>query len=356
MAFNTNTPNFIQLGMTSIPLRVILSYLPLMDKIDLASTSTIVRGYCVQESQILQRIENSNELDISNLCCLIHRYNIKAIVRTFPNLNSFIAHLGNIEDHLLDELRKLEHLRELKLFIGEGHRNYNRHGINVLRLTIMAEYYQSRNDNTYDILWQVRGFRHLTIFYGQISNRTILLMSTRNLISLKLHNCVIHPTSSLSDYILENPYLKSLQLTTSNHLLSPYPCLVMNTILSLLPAYHKHFILENLTFTLDQDRRINYSNLNYLTKLRQLTIYFTVQNTSINLEKMISFCKSFTQANITFIEYIEEHRILDLESLNNMERRSYFYSNIIEGLRNHMSIQSINYDTYKNNNPFNFIN
>lgn len=347
--------DLIDLGNHCIPLRKILFYLSVMEKINLASTNTQLRSLCIKESEALQRIENSGNLDISEFSCLISKSYIQAIVRTFPDLNSITAHLGNVDDHLLDELQKLEKLSEITLLVGEGHTNYNKHGLEISKVNIKAEYFQSTNDSTYSILWQIRSFRHLSILSGQISHRTILLMQTRNLIGLEIHNSIIHSANLLTNYILTNQYLKKLRLSTNNHTFAPHPCIVMNNILSLLPAYHEKMYIKDLIFTLDQDCRVCYSNLKYLKFLKNLTIFYTVQGNGINLEKVIHVCAELEHVTIKFVEFIEKYRILSKENLENIERKSYFYKNIIESMNN-IAIEPIDYIKYKQDNVFTFEN
>lgn len=156
-----------------------------------------------------------------------------------------------------------------------------------------------------------------------------------------------------TEYILENQNLKNLQLTTSSQIFIPHPCATLNKILSSLPSYHRNIHIEKLTFTLNNDVRINFNNLKYFTQLKKLTIFYTVQNPNTNLDKIIYISTTLKTTDIIFKEFIEKSRIRNRKDIDTIEQKSYCYKNIIESIGNNIVIKPIDYKEYKINNPLN---
>lgn len=342
-----NKIDLIKLGLMGPPLKIILQHLALPDKIILASTNKQLKQLCFIECRDLRHLDQLQKLDLQIFTEPITQDIVNAINRVFPNLTKIVARLSKVENGFLDFIRIFSKLNKLTVYLSVDDSISNRHGINLQQVTIKAEFYNFKTrDVIYSLLWQIRGTKRLSIYNGQLDRRLIYLLSTRNLEVLKLQNCMVTNPIQLTNVILEFTQMKYLKLTTNNYLIAPATSNIMSHIIKHLIT-HRNLQIERLTFTLDTSPLISYSNLRFLKQLKHLTIYYTVQNNGVSLEKLIYYAASLRWINVTFVEFVEKYRIFNESVLQATERKSYYYKNIIESMDNFINVITIDYDQFR---------
>lgn len=335
--------DILQLGFMNVPLRIILNHLSTPDAISLSSTNKKLRNLCIVECSKIKQITINESFDFDVLCRNITQSEIDMIHRVFPKLRKISINLSKAENHFLDNIRKFQNLEKLTVQLETDDINHNRFGLNVKNITIKSKLYNSRADSIYNFLWQVRGTKTISVFNCHLGNKFISLIRTRNLKKFKIRDCLITNPISLTNAILDMNELNILQLTTRNLLISPFPCYVMSDIILNL-IYQKNFPITKLTFTVDHNPSVTYSNLRYLKNLCELTIYYNIQNCNANLERLIYHSASLKNVSTTFIEFIESNKFFSRTTLNICERKSYYYRNIIESMDNYLAVIPLDYD------------
>lgn len=329
-----------------IPLKAILSYLTVYDAINLASTNTLIRNHSVRESRSLTYIEQFSRLNLDLFPDQISREEIDAVYRVFPRITKLRINMTFAADHLLDELRKFEHLHKLSVYLDEKDINYNTEGAEIKAVTCRLKYFNSNSDALYSFLWQIRGTKILSIYNGEITTRTIMLIITRNLETLKIHNSIIEKPTRLTEYLIGTNNITYLKLTAENFLISPYPIIIANNFINGITPENKSE-LKRFCFTLDQNRNIMYQNLRYLRNLRKLTIYYSVQLRGLNLDRVINIAGSLGQVDVIFIEYLEKYKIYNEQIFQNICRKSYFYKNVIESMDKFIEVKALDYTSIR---------
>lgn len=293
--------NMITLGTLGMPIKIVLQHLNDAEKIKLASTNTEVKNLCMLESKFLKKIKELKKFDFQVFNETITDEVVNTVFRVFPDLSKITVRLANVQGRFLDNLRKFQSLKKLKVYLTPEDTLPNRRGLNLEKVTIKAEFYNFRNkDVIYELLWQIRGTRRISIYNGQLDRRLIYLLSTRNIEILKIQNCMITNPIHITNVILEFLNLKYLNLTTNNQLIAPYACHVMSDIIANLVA-HRNLNIEKLVFTADINPHVALSNLRFLKHFKSMTIYYTVQNNGVNLERLIYCAASMKNVDVTFI-------------------------------------------------------
>lgn len=274
-SLNEQFIDFEKLGEASVPFRQILSYLTLPDAINLASTNKTIRYYSIYESRTLTNIQEFSQFNLDLFPGNISRNEINAVHRVFPSLMKLKVNLSFAHDHFLDEISKFEQLYKLSAYLDESDVNYNLNGASIHTVTCKMGYFTSNRDALYSLLWQIRDTKSLSIFNGEISTQTILLMETRNLEILKIQNSIIDRVVRLSQYLLNSTNLTYIKLVSANYLVSPYPIVLADSFINGLTSDNR-LILKRFSFTMDQNWNIRYQNirlLRNLTKLKFTTLY-----------------------------------------------------------------------------------
>lgn len=334
--------NFDRLGNMGIPLRAILSYLNIYDAINLASTNSLIRDHSVRESRSLTNIDRFNRFNLDLFPGRISKEEIDAVYRVFPKLTKLRINMSFAEDHLLDELRKFEYLHKLSVYLDERDTNYNIDSIQIKAITCRIAYFNSSRDPLYSLLWQIRGTKILSLYNGEITTRTIILIETRDLETLKIHNSIIEKPNRLTEYLLRTTNLTYLKLTAENFLISPYPIIIANNFINGLTT-NSQSSLKRFCFTLDQNRNIMYQNIRYLKNLRKLEIYYSVQLRGLNLDRIINIAGSLNEVEVIFIEYIEKYKLYNENIFQSICRKSYFYKSYIESMDKYMEVRALDY-------------
>lgn len=337
---NNLSLDFDRLGNVSIPLRAILSYLNVHDRINFASTNTIIRDHAIRESRTLANIDRFGRFNLDLFPDTVSKEEIDAVHRVFPRVTKLRINLFYAEDHLLDELRKFEYLIKLSVYLTDEDTNYNSVGTHIRAVTCRANYFHSNHDAIFNFLRQIRGTKSISLYNGEITLPTQLLIETRDLETLKIHNSIITKPARLTEYLNRSTNLTYLKLTAENCLVSPYPIMVAtNFINNILPRNRSN--LTRLCFTLDQNRNASYQNLKLLRNLNKLEVYYSAQIKGLNLDKLINIASSLIGVETTFIEYLEKYKIFNNQTLEDATRKSYFYKNVIESKR--MIVKSLDY-------------
>lgn len=150
-ASQSSNIDLILLGVSGLPLKIILDNITSTDAIRLASTNTQVRKYCLLESKFLKQIEKTKKIEFNALQTTITHQDISAIHRVFPNLIKITAHLANIPNHFLDHIRDFEHLQKLCIYLNNEGINYNRQETTIPAITIKGQLHGSK-DTLYNFL------------------------------------------------------------------------------------------------------------------------------------------------------------------------------------------------------------
>lgn len=343
------TFDFVRLGILGEPLNIILRRLTPSEIIRFASTNSEIRRVCFSESKHLRQIEQSGTINLNIFQERINTEIIEAIYYVFENLEKIIVRLANVENGFLDNLRKFSTLRKLSIHLVLDDDVSNRHGLNMREVTIKAEYLNTRfnRDAMYALLWQIRGVKRISIYNGHLDRRLIFLLSSRNLSILKVNNSIIPNPIHMSNMILENSNLLYLKLVSQNHLTAPFPSYAMRDFISQLP-YNRNLTIDRLSYSINSDPNIIlFCNLRYLKHLRDMTVYFSVQSSCDNLERLIYYAATLRRVNVKFIEFVEKFRILNRNILDTMQRESNYFKNVVESMDNFMTIVPVNFDTLR---------
>lgn len=150
-ASQSSNIDLILLGVSGLPLKIILDNIASTDAIRLASTNTQVRKYCLMESKFLKQIEKTKKFDFNILPTTITHQDISALHRVFPNLIKITTNLANIPNHFLDHIRDFEHLQKLCIYLNNGGVNFNRQETIIPAITIKGQLHGSK-DTLYNIL------------------------------------------------------------------------------------------------------------------------------------------------------------------------------------------------------------
>lgn len=338
--------NLLTLGALGLPFEQILNDLPLKDKIRLASTNTTIRELCLFYSRELREINEQGHIDLAIFPDLVTHDDIESLYNTFPDLTKIVTALSHVDDHFLDNLRIFKSLQKLSIYVKGDDINYNRHGLNLPQITIKGKYLDMTTNAIHSLLWQVRGTKKISIYGGHIDHRTIALLSTRNLKILKIQNTVISPTNLLANAILEMNQLDRLHLITSDYFITPHACYTMSDITMNLHHF-RNLSITKLAFTVDITPDVIYSNLRYLKNLRELVIYYSIRGGGENLEKLIYYSASLLNVDTTFIEFTEKYAIRNIIDFEILERKSYFYKNVIESMDNYINVIPLDYTSLR---------
>lgn len=346
-ASNTQFINFETLGAMGIPFRKIMAYLLPSDAINFASTNKTIRYYSLIESRTLINIQEFGQFNMDLFPEYISTQEVDAVHRVFPYLRKLKINMTFAKDHFLDDISKFENLQKLSVWLDDFDVNYNLNGAPIRAVTCRMEYFTSNRDALYSLLWQIKRTKILSLYNGQISLQTMLLIETRELTTLKICNSIIDNIARLSQYLLHNTNLSHLKLASENYLVSPYPIVVANNFINGLTPDNT-LNLKRFCFTMDQNWNIRYHNIKLLRNLTKLEIYYSVQHRGLNLDRLISIAGSLgSRIEVTFIEFIERYKIFNHDVFESTRRKSYFYRNIIESMDKYMEIKPINYQTLR---------
>lgn len=336
------------------PIKIVMKNLRLLESIYLASTNQEIRDSAIKENRELKVINEMGSINMNLFSKPISVHEINIIHRTFPDLWKIRADLADTDDNFLDNLRRFKSLQKLSVIINEGDHNYNLNSLPLKILSCRAQFYYSTTDCIFTLLRQISNIKTFSLHKGSLSIRTITLLETRNIETLKIRNSIIRNGSYLVRMILNNKNLKYLKLTTDNYIISAYPIFVASDVINQLDEYKLN--LTRLTFTLDQTMRIKYENLKHLKELRRLTIYYSVATNSINIGNIIKIVSSLKNVEATFIEYLETSKPLSNEIIKNYEEKSYYFKNVIESQDKYIEVSTIDYSTLRENRNLNFLN
>lgn len=198
------------------------------------------------------------------------------------------------------------------------------------------------------MLEQFSHFETISLYKGFISPQTLLLLESKNLVGLKLQNVTIteHKFWLMIKQILENKNLRKLKMVSHDYEKFPHPIMIMSDIVGHLPNCTLN--IEFLKFTLDQHTRILYRNLRQLKKLKKLTIFYNVQESTYNLDEIILMTASLSDVEVKFIEYVCRYNtdFYTAKMVRRSKDKSIYYLNVIESIDKYMDVFPINYDEY----------
>lgn len=347
---------FIRFGYMGIPLSNIVSHLDLIDCMQFASTNREIRDFVVDASKSLKDIEEKGCVDLDRFpSTTIGREEIETVYRTFPNTKKLKISLCYASNHFLDELHKFKLLEKLSVHARCTDHNRNNKDITIRSVTIRGKYYVADSDAVYAFLNQIKGTKTISLKGGIITAKTIYLLQTRNLNKLKIHNSIVRNCFPLIRYILDSTYLTVLKLTSDNYVLAPQAIMVASDVITRLP-YGKQLVLREFTFTVDLACRIPYENLIKLPMLEKLTLYYSVQERTHNIDKLIELATQWTHLEITFIEYFDKNRVLGRERFEILKRKSFYYKTIIETTGPHVRGKPMDFDLLRRDPQLIFIN
>lgn len=345
---------FLKLGHAHIPLRLIMEKLDLIDAVQFASTNTQIRKLAIEASKVLQ---NKNRFGCFNLDLFpdipVTLHNIETLHRTFPDLWKLKVSLSFVENYFLDKIQIFRQLKKLSVYLHSTDNNVNKGMALIESVTIRAKYFASDLDRIYLLLSQIQGTKTLSIYNGVLDTHTIYLLETRKLNTLKLHNVIIRNCYELIRCIISNKHLLKLKLTCDYHMLAPQCIMIASDIISRL----KYLSLElvDFSFTVDRTCRIKYDRLKYLKYLKRLTIYYTVQEKTSNIDYLIKVSTTMSNVKITFIEYFDSSRLITKDRFEQCKRISYCYKNIIETTAKHIEARSLDFEELRLDTNLNLI-
>lgn len=333
----------VQLGVCQIPLKKILTDLNLIDQIKLASTSKQIREAVKLNSLSLRNIEQISSFNLDLFPNVgITKHEIDIIFRVFENMRKLKVDLSIADNGFLDNIGKFKKLQKISIYLEPNTRNLNKHFLYLQSITIKARFNHSDIDSIYFLLSHIHGIKTLSFYRGDISVKTTTLLETRKLQKLKIHNTTIKNCYYFIKYLLELRSLEHLKITSDSFLAYPHPIYIMSDIITQLDKHELN--LTFLAFTVDTSCKIKYENLKYLKNLRHMEVHYSVQDQTINIERIINTATSMKHVKTTFIEFFDTNRIFNKSMFDACERRSYCIQSIISSSETYMEIRSINYD------------
>lgn len=338
-----------------IPLHKILIDLSLIDQVKFASTNKKIKECALTHSKILRNLEERScfNLDLfPNM--LITGMEIQTVHRTFENLTKLKIDMSFAGHSFLDEIRIFKNLKKISVYIGPGDHNYNQEGAYVEAVTIKAKFLSANTDVIYSLLRQIKGMKIVSIYNGYISLGLTRLLEIVKLRKLKIHNSCIKSCYYFIKFLLEAKTLEYLKITSDNYSITPEPTFVASDVISQLDTHELN--LKYLSFTVDTCCRVKYEHLVHLKKLEKLVIYYSVQNQTLNLEKLINIVESMENVEAIFIEFVDKCRLFNRAMFETTERKSYFFRNIIQSTNRYIEVREINFNELRLDPLLQFLN
>lgn len=338
-----------------IPLHKILFDLSLIDQVKFASTNTKIKECALTHSKILRNIEERSFFNLDlfpNM--VIEREQIQTVHRTFGNLTKLKIDMAFAEHSFLDEIRIFKNLKKISVYIGLGDHNYNREGAYIEAVTIKAKFLNSNTDVIYSLMRQIKGMKVISLYNGNISLGLTRLMEIIKLRKLKIHNSSIKSCYYFIKFILEAKSLEYLKITSDNYGITPEPIFVASDIISQLNAYELN--LKYFSFTVDTCCKVKYEYLVHLKKLQKLVIYYSVQNQTLNLAKLINVVEKMENVETIFIEFVDKCRLFNRAMFEATERKSYYFKNIIKSTSRYIEVREINFDELRQDPLLQYLN
>lgn len=107
--------DFMSLAEIELPFIEILNHLPLIDKINLASTNKEIKRLTIKNSQSLHNITKIKTFNLDLFPDFIGENEINTIYRVFSDIRKLKVNLTFAHNGLLDNLNKFKNLQKLSV-------------------------------------------------------------------------------------------------------------------------------------------------------------------------------------------------------------------------------------------------
>lgn len=336
----------IDCGLTQT-LKKIIENLSTTDQICLAATCRNIKAY-VQSSPALINIQRYKSFNLDTFPRHITSNEVDALFTVCPYLENLKLDLNFAKDHFLDSLHKFKNLRKLTFYLSEDDYNYNVNRLSIKKLTVRHTFDNTSFDPLYNLLEQFSHFEAVSIYNGIISPQTLRILENQKPKELKLQNLTINERKCwlVIKQILENENLSKLKLISHNYTSFPHPIIIMSDLIGHLDVCPLK--LETLKFTLDQHTKILYKNLRYLKNLKQLTVHYNVQESTLNLNEIIYIAASLKKVEVKFVEYVCKFNTdyYTAEMITRSKVESCYFVDVIESMDKYMDVFPVNYAEY----------
>lgn len=240
----------------------------------------------------------------------------KAYLINFPKLNKsqkkIVRHIfknartlhvsDQIEKHkLLKYARKFKKLSRLIIEVDQSDNFTSKYEADLSQLELKFHNETHRHDIVRQILQQTPFLKCLKIHHGEFTLQSIIKLDMMALTSIKLINVHLkREYKHLLQQYLRRHDLVNIAVVTSNH-----NCPAFREISHELPIMFrsKNNNIQNLKFTVEQNREQNFDNLRNLERLKGLTIYYSSRCKTENVKKLCTVLNELQIERIKFIEY-----------------------------------------------------
>lgn len=253
----------------------------------------------IQDSLIFNQGKEINLMHFDHLTLT----NVYLLAKIFPQLEQLT--LGSEHRYPLDCLARFKHLKTLTLRLDpNGRVNPSPAQLPVKQLNIHADTHAFSIQN---ILKSAPHIEDFSLEGGFITMHTLGFLKRLKLHSIKLSN--IKTNQKMTDAIMHlilGPRIKRLGIFQTRPKQSN-----MNfgqVTQSLLSRLTKDVKIESLAITLYQGAEKCQNNLGDLRYLKNISIYFTVQDPISSLEEIINILSERRHVQLTCIEYYDNDR------------------------------------------------
>lgn len=267
-----------------------------LDRVETALIPSLLRGSVVFKGGELADLTPFKYLNTHQL-----RY----LNNIFMNATEIKIDHITYASNLLGFLSCFGKVKKATIFLEE---NDNLAGRNIHtkieKLKIIANYRSNWNESIEHIVFNCPLLRGISITNGNLSLMTCIRLQTRDITMISLKNVIIQPhlKKALTSTILNCKNLKKLKLIfTDSYVANPTFHQLVQEFLWTFNTQNN--TLKELSFTLDQFERQNFTNLLNLTELEKLKIYYTTQQSSNNLSSLLQTLKHMPSITLQFREY-----------------------------------------------------
>lgn len=257
---------------------------------------------------------------------------LRAFARVFPDVEKLTIRTGPSND--LKGLLYFEKLKTLDVHLGTNCRfNTTRTRLPIRKLHVLAE------DHAFCIQELIQCSPKVEYFYltgGQLTTHSIALLHKLPLRTISLTNVQMDLRMSEAALgLLLKTTIKRLKIVAINQKIYNGNFKALSE--ALLSYIGPNSSIEDLTFTLNQGTYYDVANLRHSPKLKKITIYFTSQESTLNLFESMRVLLTKIGLELQIIEYYDyDKHTLNEEYVRTVRERSQQVKNVLKAVGSHV--------------------